>query len=237
MHKPSRIRAFFMHALVSLALIGIILWLTYFYWFPRDFIKAGGVQGLLILVAVDMVLGPLLTLIIFNPKKKSSLLVLDLTVIAILQLGCMAYGVRLIYQERPIVQLLADDGVHVHAVADFRQHGIELAEIPASGSNPGFFVLDYPMDESVNEMKFLGDFMGEPYDMAPGRFLNPETMSEDSYKQKMDFVLDRLDDKTRAAIGELPARESCTWLPVSSMHFNGFGCLNNVEGLIELKIR
>ena len=45
---------------------------------------------ILLMIGVDVVIGPLLTLIVFDPKKKH--LKFDLVVIAALQLAALAYG-------------------------------------------------------------------------------------------------------------------------------------------------
>ena len=52
-------------------------------WYPGAYFAAAGGEGLLlILLGVDISLGPLLTLIIFNPRKRLNLIRLDLSVIA-----------------------------------------------------------------------------------------------------------------------------------------------------------
>ena len=63
--------------------------LTRFVWYPGPFFELSGAIGLLtILVPVDVLIGPLLTLLVFKSGKPS--LRFDLTVIALLQ--AMATG-------------------------------------------------------------------------------------------------------------------------------------------------
>jgi len=61
----------------------------------------------LILIGVDLVLGPLLTCIVYKPKKKT--LVFDLSVIVLIQLAALVYGVSAIYEERPYFMVYAVD--------------------------------------------------------------------------------------------------------------------------------
>ena len=50
-------------------------------WYPQPYFAAmGGATLILLLIGVDVVIGPLITLIVFDPKKKS--LRFDLAVIA-----------------------------------------------------------------------------------------------------------------------------------------------------------
>jgi hypothetical protein len=58
-------------------------------WYPQHYFAAmGGTTLILLLIGVDVVIGPLITLIVFDPKKKS--LRFDLAVIAVLQLGALS---------------------------------------------------------------------------------------------------------------------------------------------------
>jgi hypothetical protein len=66
-----------------------------------------GVQLLGILALVDVVIGPLLTLIVFNPAKKS--LKFDLSVIAMLQIGAMAFGLYTMWTTRPVFLVAVKD--------------------------------------------------------------------------------------------------------------------------------
>jgi len=56
----------------------------------------------MLLMGVDIGIGPLLTLIVVSPHKSRKLLRLDLSVIAILQMLAFAYGVHVIAAARPV---------------------------------------------------------------------------------------------------------------------------------------
>ncbi|MGA2552240.1 MAG: TfpX/TfpZ family type IV pilin accessory protein [Burkholderiaceae bacterium] len=95
-----RVRASLVHlgisALIAAALIAIVFWL----WYPPPLDEAAGVLHVfLMLIGVDVTIGPFITLIIFNPKKKS--LKFDLAVIALLQLGALVYGMHAVFAARP----------------------------------------------------------------------------------------------------------------------------------------
>ena len=87
--------------------IGVVL-LLYYVWYPQPFFDASGGKFLLmLLVGVDVVLGPLITLIIFDTKKKS--LKFDLAVIAFVQLAAICYGVYTMYLARPVFVVFSVD--------------------------------------------------------------------------------------------------------------------------------
>lgn len=60
----------------------------------------GGHEIFLLIVGIDVVLGPLLTLTVFKSSKKS--LKFDLAVIAVLQVCAMMYGVSTLLEARPV---------------------------------------------------------------------------------------------------------------------------------------
>ena len=70
-------------------------------WYPGPlFEAAGGNHLVMVLIGVDITLGPLITLIIFKAGKKG--LKFDLACIAIAQLAALAYGIHAVYLARPV---------------------------------------------------------------------------------------------------------------------------------------
>ncbi len=97
-------------------------------WYPPPFFEAMGADGLiLIMVAVDVILGPMVTLIIFAPGKPRHLLIFDLAVIGTLQLAALSYGVFVISQARPVYMLFVRDRFEITAADEVR--GEELAKV------------------------------------------------------------------------------------------------------------
>lgn len=72
-------------------------------WYPYPFREiSGGLSLFGVLVSVDVVVGPLLTWLIFNRRKPASELRRDLVVIACFQLMALGYGLWSMYQARPV---------------------------------------------------------------------------------------------------------------------------------------
>ena len=121
-----RLQAAGLHLLGSGMVIGAFLWLVYAYWYlPPYQIVYSTLDVVKILIAVDLVLGPLMTLIVFNVAKPRKELVRDLSLILALQLGALSWGVYVTYSVRP--QFLAFVGNTVYAV---NGRDINLAELP-----------------------------------------------------------------------------------------------------------
>lgn len=112
-------------ALVALTIVSLMLML----WYPRPYFQAmGGGELILLLVGVDVVLGPMIVLIIFNPAKKS--LRLDLAIIALLQLVALAYGCYVMFQARPVYNVFAIDRFEVVAANQIDAGALAAATLP-----------------------------------------------------------------------------------------------------------
>jgi hypothetical protein len=86
-------------------------------WYPAPLHIAMGAGAFFwLILAVDVVLGPLITFIIFNPAKKS--LKFDLTVVALIQVAALLYGAYTMYLGKPVYVVLNKDRFALARVTD-----------------------------------------------------------------------------------------------------------------------
>ncbi|QDL35935.1 TfpX/TfpZ family type IV pilin accessory protein [Rhodoferax sediminis] len=112
----SRLRAAGLHLLVSAAFATLAATLVFDLWYPDAYrLLAGGRDLFLLVVSVDVVLGPLLTFAVFNPAKGWPHLRRDLAVIGLLQLGALLYGLHTVYIARPVALVFEVDRLRVVA--------------------------------------------------------------------------------------------------------------------------
>lgn len=96
----TKLRAFSIHLITSMVILLVMLVLMWFVWYPIPYFEIeGGWQGWGLLTGVTLTLGPLLTLIVFKPGKRS--LKFDMSCIALVQLAAVIYGGITLYQQRP----------------------------------------------------------------------------------------------------------------------------------------
>jgi len=107
-HLPAnRWQAFLIHLALSAVIFLVLLYLIVFVWYPQPYFAAdGGWQGIRIIAGVDLVLGPLLTLIVYQRHKRT--LKLDLGIIALIQFTALVWGTWLVYEQRTTVVTFAD---------------------------------------------------------------------------------------------------------------------------------
>lgn len=95
-----RLKFFLGHLSASISIALLIISLVFFIWYPEPLATAVGVTYIfLMLLIVDVILGPFLSLLVYKENKKT--LKFDLSVIIIIQVSALCYGVYSIEQGRP----------------------------------------------------------------------------------------------------------------------------------------
>ena len=96
-----RLKFFLSHLFISLIIALLVIGLVFFVWYSSPLATSVGVTHIfLMLLAIDVVIGPVLGVLVYKEGKKT--LKFDLTVIILLQLSALFYGVYSIEQGRPV---------------------------------------------------------------------------------------------------------------------------------------
>ncbi len=202
----SKKRAFLLHFSISASIVGVVLAVIFFLWYPTPYFKVSGASDVVkILIGVDLVLGPLLTLLLYRPNKPK--LLLDMCLIATIQLSALIYGVTTIYQQRPYYAVFAIDRFEVLARKEVSLSGDEY---PAFSSKPWrgpiYAVASLPEDP-VARSRVLEEVM---FEGLPDIDKRPEFWS--GYDESSNQVLNRSkplsvlrvnDDRLRSEISGL----------------------------------
>ncbi len=107
------------HLLISLAVATIVALLVFKFWFAPPFRElAAGAELFWLIVGVDVVCGPLLTLVVFNPAKSRGELIRDLSLVAVIQLLALGYGVHTLSYARPVALVFEVDRFRLVTFAD-----------------------------------------------------------------------------------------------------------------------
>ena len=90
---------FFLTAVVaSLAAV-----LVFFVWYPWPFYEiVSGRQLFWLVIGVDVVCGPLLTLVLWNPSKSAKELAFDMSIVGLIQIAALGYGMSTVADTRPV---------------------------------------------------------------------------------------------------------------------------------------
>ncbi|WP_334134996.1 TfpX/TfpZ family type IV pilin accessory protein [Acinetobacter schindleri] len=95
-----RIRFFLSHLGISIFIVLAVIGLVFGVWYPQPLATAVGViQIFLMLILIDIIVGPLLGLLVYREGKKS--LKFDLSIVILLQISALVYGLYNLEQGRP----------------------------------------------------------------------------------------------------------------------------------------
>jgi hypothetical protein len=119
------------HLLCSLGIALAAAVLVFLLWYPFPYRALSGGQELFFLVmVVDVVCGPLLTMVLFNPLKPRAELVRDLLLVVVIQIIALGYGLHTVWQARPLYLVMEVDRFRVISAPDLRD--APLQEVPAT---------------------------------------------------------------------------------------------------------
>ncbi|MEZ5461943.1 TfpX/TfpZ family type IV pilin accessory protein [Dokdonella sp.] len=156
----SRWKAASIHLSIS-AIVGLLVFaLLFLVWYPQPLFEAsGGQQLIVLLLGVDLVLGPLLTLILFKSGKKG--MALDLGLIALIQGAALLYGTHVIAQARPAFIVAAIDRFSVVSANELDPADLAKGSAPEyrsmSWTGPRLVAARLPTDvDRLNALAFSG---------------------------------------------------------------------------------
>jgi hypothetical protein len=192
----SRWSASGIHLLLSATIAGAVVAFMLTVWYPWPlFEAAGGSHLTLILVGVDVTLGPLITLIIFKPGKWG--LKFDLAVIALMQLAALAYGIYTVYLARPVYLVYTVDRFDVVAVKDIDPQDLPKAKHPEYRSlplgRPHYVAAQMPADLDAKQKILETSLAGKDLQMYPQYYVPYEQEAQNALARAkpLDVLLTR----------------------------------------------
>lgn len=191
----TRWQAAALHAALSVAIGAVAFALMLGVWFPGELFRiAGGSTLILLLVGVDVALGPLLTLVVFDPAKR--LLKLDLALIGAVQLAALLYGTFVMFEARPAYVVFVVDRFDVVSTVDLDAAARAAAPRPEFRGvhlgRPRLAAAEMPADPAARNAVVMAALSGVDLLLTP-RYWVP-------YAEARDHVLARaraLDDIRR----------------------------------------
>lgn len=177
----SRYQAGLTHLGISVLIAVAVVGLVFLVWYPSPLAAAQGVNKLLlVLIGVDVMIGPLITTIIYVHGKKG--LLFDLVVISALQAAALTYGVQAIYGGRPAYVVFNVDRFDVVAVQDVDARSAAKADVEFRPSpwRPKTLGAKAPTDpEARNQLLFTSLSGGADLPQLPEYFVPLDDMRQE----------------------------------------------------------
>jgi hypothetical protein len=146
-------KAFLLHLAVSAAVTATLVALAAWRWFPLPyFVTDGGWQGIRLVAAIDVVLGPCITLVVYNRSKSWRALAFDYCVIGLLQVAALSFGIWTVFAQRTVMVVLADGAFYsVDAQTAVRLGGPGEAVLQGASTRPAYAVMVMPDDRDAQQ--------------------------------------------------------------------------------------
>lgn len=169
----TRWKASAIHLCLSVLILGAIAALLVWRWYPPGLFHMAQADKLLVLIGgVDVVLGPVLTLIVYKQGKKS--LRFDLTVIALMQVIALCFGLHTAWQSRPVYLVGAVDRFNLmfanEIARDDLQHAApEYRDLPMFGPRRAGIIV--PTDPVLRDKALMDALAGKDLPANPARYV------------------------------------------------------------------
>lgn len=126
--KSKRVQFFLWHFFISICISILVLLWIFNVWYPNPLAKATDVVHIfLMLLVIDVILGPILGFVIYKEKKKT--LKFDLAIIFLLQFSALIYGLYSISQARPAWIAYNVDRFELIRINDLLEDNIKDADV------------------------------------------------------------------------------------------------------------
>ncbi|TAG49498.1 MAG: hypothetical protein EAZ30_03630 [Betaproteobacteria bacterium] len=177
----SRLRAAAIHLLICAGVALVLLALFWLVWYPPPLFQAvGGVEIFLMLLGIDVILGPLLTLIVFKSGKKT--LKFDLAVIGAVQVAALCYGVFTLLSGRPVYVAALGHRFDVIQANEIEEKELEAAKQSLPWFGPRWVGTKSANDAKEKERIMFSAMGGADYGHFPQHHQPLENMRDEILK-------------------------------------------------------
>jgi hypothetical protein len=162
-----RLKAFGTHLLCSALALTLVLGALHLGWYHwPGWHLTEALHLIVVMVGVDVVIGPLITLIVANPGKPRRELARDIALIVTVQLVALGYGAMTLWQGRPLYYAFSVNCLQVVQASDIDPQAArtardqKLALAPHWYSVPRWIWAPFPQDKALADKIFEGLMQG-----------------------------------------------------------------------------
>ncbi len=218
----SKIYAFLLHLLVTLFIAAGTAILVFKVWYPDGLASLIGGAGLFkLILVVELCLGPLMSLVVFNPVKPRRELISDYLIIGLIQASALLYGVYSTYASRPVFSVFVVDRIELISAVELANTDLFSSTSDQfrflSNTGPEKVCVDLPTDEKERSELLLSALGGKDVELMPKYYRSCREGEVLDAALGSHVLIDIY--KSNGLIEELERIESFgefTWLPVKS---------------------
>jgi len=222
-HIKIKLKASFFHLCLSAIIIIILTSLIIYFWFPWNYLGITNFKSIMLLIlCIDVILGPLITLFIYKPNKKS--LRFDLSMIASIQVLALAYGLNALYETHPLYITYNHGAFNLVQANEVNPSKAKYKEFNLSKlSSPKLAFAKMPTDPKEQTDIIIGvDLLGEPDIDKRTEYYEPyekhlDTILKSSLNETKIFKNENLTASSKAFLKKHGNKESFAYLPLKGV--------------------
>ena len=220
MNMSKRVKFFLGHFCISLFIASIVVGMVFFIWYPSPLAKAVNVTHIfLMMLMIDVIIGPVLGLLVYKDGKKT--LKFDLTVIILIQLSALCYGVYTIAQGRPVWIVYSVDRFELVKNNEIIDENLQKArpeyQYP-SWLGPQFIAMQLSLDREQRSKEMFDEvFSGVSLAQHPERYVKLSSVKAQIQQRALPLVeLQRYNQKTDVEKTLAKYPKANAWLPLKA---------------------
>jgi len=229
-----RLSFFLSHLTISVCMALLVVSVVFFIWYPPPLAKAVGVTSIfLMLLVIDIIIGPVLSFLIYKEGKKT--LKLDLTIIIVIQFLALAYGVYSIAQGRPVWLAYNVDRFEVT-----RQNDIVIENInevlqqyrQPSWFKPEFVGVEFSKDRKIRSKDLLAETLGGiSLTQKPERYVPLDKVKYQIHRHAQNLeILNQFNDKALVKKILFKYPQATGYVPLKSTAMDMTVLINKEDG-------
>jgi hypothetical protein len=122
------LKAAAIHLLVTVLVATLAAVLVFYVWYPWPFYEiVPGRELFWLVIGVDVVCGPLLTLVVWNPAKSARERTLDMSLVGLVQVAALTYGMSTVTDTRPVRLVFEVDRIRLVSATEVNPLELKLA--------------------------------------------------------------------------------------------------------------
>lgn len=213
----AKLKAALIHGSITLVLALLNASIVYGLWYPGAFAEmTHGTDLFKLLLSVEVVLGPVMSLVIYNSRKPKAELFRDYCIVGVIQVAALVYGLHSVLISRPVFLVFVKDRIEVVAATELAASDIEKALTPYRSlplTGPKLICVEGPSDAKEKSDLIESAFKGKDIQLIP-KYYRECRESEIASKA---YTKEQLASLTHIKVDDLPATLTYahfTWLPV-----------------------
>ncbi|UTA48887.1 hypothetical protein L1F30_04910 [Simiduia sp. 21SJ11W-1] len=212
----ARLVAAGLHMLLSVVVAAGVAMLVFYLWYPKGLSSfVGGAKIYGVLIGVELVLGPVMSLVIYNINKPKTELIRDYLVVVFVQVSALIYGVYVALMAKPQYIVFVKDRFEVVAYSELAGKEIDeqIGDYPF-GFGPRLVSVSFPDSIEESNRILFSALEGVDIHLMPEYYTSfnvGEVLRAAKPVRELKGRQADMDSVVNEAIDQCP---NCKWLPM-----------------------